>query len=36
MKAYQKIYADLWIDHHKAPVVSITDDSETIFLKMIK
>lgn len=30
MKAYQKNYAGLWIDHRRAVVVSITDDGETI------
>jgi hypothetical protein len=30
MKAYQKNYAGLWLDHRKAMIVSITDDGETI------
>jgi stalled ribosome rescue protein Dom34 len=30
MKAYQKNYAGLWIDHREAIVVSITDQGETI------
>ena len=30
MKAYQKNYAGLWIDHRQAVIVSITDDGETI------
>lgn len=30
MKAYQKNYAGLWIDHRKAIVVSITDEGETL------
>jgi hypothetical protein len=30
MKAYQKNYAGLWIDHRQAVIVSITDDAETI------
>lgn len=30
MKAYQKNYAGLWIDHREAIVVSITDEAETI------
>jgi hypothetical protein len=30
MKAYQKNYAGLWIDRHKAFIVSITDEVETI------
>jgi hypothetical protein len=30
MKAYQKNYAGLWIDRHKAFIVSITDAGETI------
>ena len=30
MKAYQKNYAGLWIDHRKAVVVSITDEGETL------
>jgi hypothetical protein len=30
MKAYQKNFAGLWIDRHKAVIVSITDDGETI------
>ena len=30
MKAYQKNYAGLWIDHQKAFIVSITDAGETI------
>ena len=30
MKAYQKNYAGLWIDHRQAVIVSITDGVETI------
>jgi hypothetical protein len=30
MKAYQKNFAGLWIDHRKAVIVSITDDGENI------
>lgn len=30
MKAYQKNYAGIWIDHRQAVIVSITDDGETI------
>jgi hypothetical protein len=30
MKAYQKNYAGLWIDHQNAFIVSITDAGETI------
>ena len=30
MKAYQKNYVGLWIDHRQAVMVSITDDAETI------
>jgi hypothetical protein len=30
MKAYQKNFAGLWVDHRKAVIVSITDDGETI------
>ena len=30
MKAYQKNYAGLWLDHRKAVIISITDDGETI------
>jgi hypothetical protein len=30
MKAYQKNYVGLWIDHRRAVMVSITDDAETI------
>jgi len=30
MKAYQKNYAGIWIDHRQAVIVSITDDAETI------
>lgn len=30
MKAYQKNYAGLWIDHRQAVIVSITDAGETI------
>jgi hypothetical protein len=30
MKAYQKNYAGLWLDHRRAFIVSITDDAETI------
>ena len=30
MKAYQKNYAGLWIDHRQAIMVTITDDAETI------
>ena len=30
MKAYQKNYAGIWIDHRQAVIVSITDSGETI------
>ena len=30
MKAYQKNYAGLWLDHRQAVIVSITDEGETI------
>jgi hypothetical protein len=30
MKAYQKNYAGIWIDHRQAVIVSITDEGETI------
>jgi stalled ribosome rescue protein Dom34 len=30
MKAYQKNYAGIWIDHRQAVIVSITDHGETI------
>jgi len=30
MKAYQKNYVGLWLDHRQAVMVSITDDAETI------
>jgi hypothetical protein len=30
MKAYQKNYTGLWIDHRQAVIVSITDEGETI------
>ena len=30
MKAYQKHFAGLWLDHRQAVIVSITDDGETI------
>ena len=30
MKAYQKNYVGLWLDHRQAVIVSITDDAETI------
>lgn len=30
MKAYQKNYAGLWIDHFQTVIVSITDNGETI------
>ena len=30
MKAYRKNYADIWIDHRQAVIVSITEAGETI------